>query len=81
VLDLKPVILEAVRETLLQHQAIAAQLPTERLAFPEPEAAALLGIPRHSLRDCRLRGEVQGRLVGKRILYDRRELLRFLSAK
>ena len=46
--------------------------------YTEPEAGALLGIGRHVLRDCRLRGELRGRLVGKRILYERGELLRFL---
>ena len=32
----------------------------DRLGYPEAEAAALLGIERHVLRDCRLRGEIRG---------------------
>ena len=44
-----------------------------RLAFTEPEAAALLGVKPHVLRDCRRRGELQGAKVGSRNpLYPRR---------
>ena len=49
-----------------------------RLAYTEAEAAALLGVERYVLRDCRLRGEVTGSKVGKRIVYSRDELLELL---
>lgn len=76
--DLQPLIAAAVRAVLDELQSSDAKLG-DRLAFTEPEAAARLGVQRHTLRDCRLRGELRGKLVGKKIVYSRDELLRFLS--
>ena len=53
----------------------------ERIAYSEAEAAALLGVQRHVLRDARLRGELSGSRVGKGIRYEREELLRFLRSR
>jgi len=75
--DLKPVIEEAVRATLEQINHLQGSLG-DRLAFTEPEAAALLGLPKHTLRDLRLAGHIKASRVGKRILYSREELLRLL---
>lgn len=76
--SLEPVIRAAVRAVLDELQASEAKLDG-RLAFSEAEAAGLLGVARHTLRDCRLRGEIRGRLCGKKILYSRDELVRFLA--
>ncbi len=76
--ELQPIIVATVAATLDQLQADRQKLDG-RLAYSEPEAAALLGLRPHVLRDCRLRGELDGRRVGKRILYPRDELLRFLA--
>jgi Helix-turn-helix domain len=76
--ELRPLIVEAVRATVDQIQTDQAKL-ADRLGYPEPEAARLLGVARHVLRDCRLRGELKGRLVGKKIVYSRAELIRFLE--
>ncbi|HEX3658217.1 MAG TPA: helix-turn-helix domain-containing protein [Pirellulales bacterium] len=51
----------------------------DRLAYTEPEAAALVGVKPHVLRDARLRGELSGKRVGKRTVYSRDELLRYLN--
>lgn len=51
----------------------------DRLAYPEPEAAALLGIASHQLRDARLRGEITATKVGGRIGYERAELVAYLA--
>ena len=75
--DLRPVIQQIVAATLVQIQSDEAKLG-DRLAYTEPQAAAILGIRPHVLRDARLRGEISGSRVGKRILYERDELLRFL---
>lgn len=75
--DYQPVIVKTVEETLRQIQADET-LVADRLAYPEKEAATLLGIKSHVLRDCRRRGEIAGSLVGKRFLYERGELLQFL---
>ncbi len=73
----QPIVAEAVAQTLAQIEADEARLG-DRLAYPEPEAAALLGIQPHILRDCRRRGEIEAVLCGKRFLYPRAELLRYL---
>ena len=76
--DLQPIIAAAVRATLAEVETEQFKL-NGRLAYPEPEAAALLGVERHVLRDCRLRGEIEARKVGAKIVYSRESLLRFLN--
>ncbi|MEQ8846704.1 helix-turn-helix domain-containing protein [Botrimarina sp.] len=72
---------DLVREILAEATAAEVDLErSERLAYPEKEAAALLGIPSHALRDARLRGEVVGTRVGGRIGYERTELVRYLRS-
>ena len=50
-----------------------------QLAFDESAAAQALGVPRHTLRDARLRGELVASRIGKRIVYRRDELLAYLE--
>ena len=50
-----------------------------RLAFTESEAASLLGIAKHNLRDCRLREEITGAKVGNKTVYEATELRAFLA--
>jgi hypothetical protein len=76
--ELEPIIAAAVRATLAEIQTTEAKL-NGRLGYPEPEAAALLGIERHALRDARLRGEVSARKIGKRVVYSRSALLGLLG--
>jgi hypothetical protein len=76
--DLDPLVEQVVRRVLEQREAADANL-ADRLAYSEAEAAALLGVRRHVLRDARLRRELDGAKVGKRIMYTRVELLRFLG--
>ena len=73
------VVSQTVAQTLAQVEQDRARLDG-RLAFTEAEAASKLGIPRHSLRDARLRGEIVASRIGKRILYQRDELLRLLDS-
>ena len=73
------IVADTVRETLEQISNNPEQLPTDRLAFPEDEAARLMGVAKHVLGDARRRGEVVGSLVGKKIVYTRSELLAFLD--
>lgn len=74
--DLRPLVAEVAHEILARHiQAV----PPERIGFTETEAAALIGLKKHNLRDARLRGEVSGRRVGRRVLYERGELMRFVA--
>ncbi len=74
---LRPLI-ERIVATVLDRLQDEQEVLRDKLAFTEAEAAALLGIERHVLRDARLRGELAGSRVGKRILYERQELLGYL---
>ena len=73
--DLRPLVQAVVAETL----ATANRLQGDRLAYTEQEAAALLGLAKHQLRDLRLRGEISAKRAGRSWLYGRDELLRFLA--
>lgn len=77
--DLRPLVEQVVAATLERIEADQARTQG-RLAYREAEAAALIGIPAHSLRDARLRGEIAASRVGSRVLYTRAELLRYLAA-
>ena len=50
-----------------------------KLAYCEQEAAAVLGIAKHVLRDCRLRGEIVGFRAGRKVCYARESLLKFIT--
>ena len=78
--ELRPLVKLAVAEALDHLEAERAKF-SGRLAFTEPEAAALLGVKAHVLRDCRRRGELDGAKAGSRILYTRDDLLQFLGGQ
>ncbi len=77
---LQPLI-ERVVATVLDRLQGEQDSLRDKLAYTEAEAAALLGIQRYVLRDARLRGELAGSRVGKRILYERQELLEYLRRR
>lgn len=59
---------------------VLARVATDgRIAYSETEAAALLGVARHVLRDARLDGKVRATKVGRGVRYTRHELLRLLN--
>ena len=66
--DLRPLIAKVVTQTLERIDSDRARF-AGRLAFSEAEAAAALGVERHVLRDCRLRGEIFARKIGKSYRY------------
>jgi hypothetical protein len=76
--DLEPLVEQVVARVLEQRTGNDAKLGT-RLAFTEPEAAALLGMKPYVLRDARLRGETIGSRIGKKVYYSRDELLKLLA--
>jgi hypothetical protein len=79
---LRPLVRQVVEETIARLEQARAALPADRLAYTEPEAAALLGLRVHQLRDERLRGNVKASVgPGRKILYDRNELLAYLSCR
>ena len=75
---LRPLVHLAVAEAMAGVEEERARF-SGRLAFTEPEAAVLLGVRAHVLRDCRRRGELQGARVGSRIVYTRDDLIGFLD--
>lgn len=77
---LRPLIAEVVKETLRQ----IAEAPggPERVAYSEPEMAAMLGWHRHVLRDERLKGRIGfSRGPAGRVLYRREDVLRYLAER
>ena len=53
---------------------------SERLGYTEFEAAELIGVAKHVLRDARYRGEIFAKLVGKKYIYSRESLIEFLRS-
>ncbi len=79
--ELRPLVAEVVREVLAALRADEAKLG-DRLAWNEAEAAELLGLHAHQLRDVRLRGEIAAsRIVGGRVVYSRDDLLAYLGGR
>ncbi len=78
--DLQPLI-ETIVDAAVTRLAGEQRTLGDKLAFSEAEAAALLSVRPHVLRDARLRGELKGSRVGKSIRYERDELLRFLRRR
>lgn len=77
--DLKPLV-EAIVATALLSLAKDQAAIGDRLAIPEAEAARLLSLQPHQLRDERLRGRIAAsRIVNRRIRYSRQDLLEYLT--
>jgi hypothetical protein len=76
-----PLVRQIVREALAQLEEARAALP-DKLAYSEAEAATLLSLAPHQLRDERLRGRIKPSLgPGRRILYTRQQLLDYLRSR
>jgi hypothetical protein len=73
--DLRPLVETVVKE-MLRWINDANSVMGERIAHTEPEAAALLGVATHVLRDRRLEEAVSASRCGRRIMYQRSDLLR-----
>lgn len=74
--ELRPLVQAIVAETLaaLGHQG------DNRLAFFEPEAAAMVGMQPHQLRDLRLAGRIKASKGPRgRALYTKADLLAYLA--
>ena len=78
--ELQPLIEATVRATLDQVADENAKF-NGRLAFSEAEAASLLGVKVHVLRDARLRNEIKAKKVGKSFRYSRNQLVRFMDGE
>ena len=76
--DLRPIV-QAVVAEVLANVGAADTAFGHRLAYREPEAASLLGVKAHVLRDARLRGEITATKCGGRLAYEVSELRAYLT--
>jgi len=78
---LRPLIEEVVSAAIARLEEARAKLP-DRLCYSEPEAAALLGLKPHQLRDERRRGRIQAsNIVGRQIRYLPSDLTAYLMSR
>jgi hypothetical protein len=78
---LRPLVQAVVAEVVAALEKDRARIG-DRLAYSEQEAARLLGLEPHVLRDERLRGRISAsQVVGRRIRYTRDDLLAYLAAR
>jgi hypothetical protein len=79
--DLKPIIEQVATELLARLETERAKLDG-KLAYSEPEAAALIGLQPHQLRDERLRGRITASsIVGRRVRYLKQDLLDYMLGR
>jgi hypothetical protein len=79
---LRPLVEAVVAEALRQLEADRHRLDGEVLAYSEVDAAKLLGLEEHQLRDERRRGRIgASQIVGRRIRYARSDLLTYLEGR
>jgi hypothetical protein len=80
--QLRPLVEAVVGETIRQLEADRQHLNGGVLAYSEAEAAKLLGLEEHQLRDERRRGRIRAsQIVGRRIRYQRGDLLAYLAER
>jgi hypothetical protein len=78
---LAPLVRQIVAEVLAATEADRARLDG-KLCYSEAEAAALLGVNEHVLRDERRRGRIAAsQVVGRRVRYLREDLVRYLMER
>jgi hypothetical protein len=82
---LAPLVRQIVGEVLAQLDTDAAKVDAGgggKLAYSEEEAARLLGLEPHVLRDERRRGRIAAsQIVGRRIRYTRQDLVDYLAGR
>jgi hypothetical protein len=77
--QLEPLIRKVVDEAITRLEADRAAVGA-RLCYSEPEAAELLGLAPHQLRDARLAGKIHcSQITGRRIRYTRDDLIQYLA--
>jgi hypothetical protein len=79
--ELEPVIERAI-ERVLARMEESRQLLGDKLCYTEAEAAAILDVNPHVLRDERLRHRIRAsKIVGRRIRYTRADLVDYLASR
>jgi hypothetical protein len=76
---MRPLIADVVTEVMRRVEEQRAILPDGRLAYSEEEAARMIGLEPHQLRDERRRGRISAsQIVGRRIRYTTADLVEYL---
>lgn len=76
---LAPIVEKIVAATLAKLDTTQQRMD-DRLAFSEAEAARMLSLNPHQLRDERIRGRIRAsQIVGRKIRYQREDLLKYLA--
>lgn len=70
-------IADKVFQRIQSHLDCNNRIFQDKLLFDESEAADILGIPRHVLKGCRERGEINPAKVGKKWAYSREVISAF----
>jgi hypothetical protein len=79
---LEPLIEQVVAAALTRFEEARETLPDDRLCYTESEAARLLSLKPHVLRDERLRGCISASsIVGRRVRYTRGDLMAYLMQR
>lgn len=73
---LRPIVAEIVRQVITELGA-----DDGRIAYSEKEAARMLGLAPHQLRDRRLEGKVKATKIGREYRYTRSALIEMLETK
>jgi Helix-turn-helix domain len=78
---LRPLVREVVAEVVAALEQDRAGLG-DKLAYSESEAARLLSLHSHQLRDERRRGRIKASTgPGRKVLYAKQDLLNYLAAR
>jgi hypothetical protein len=78
----RPLVEAIVAEAVRLLDGDRQRLDGDLLAYSEAEAAKLLGLEEHVLRDERRRGRIiASQIVGRRIRYQRGDLLQYLAER
>ena len=77
--ELRPLVKSVIAEVLMELEQLK-ETHGGRLAYTEAEAANMLGLNQHQLRDIRRRGEIShSRIVGNQIRYTHQDLMGYLN--
>jgi len=79
---MRPLVVAVARQVAAEMMGAANAIPDGRLAYSEAEAASMLGLNPHQLRDERRRGRIAASvIVGNRVRYSRDDLVGYLAAR
>jgi Helix-turn-helix domain len=79
--DLEPLVERIIEAVVSRLETVRAAMG-DQLAFSEERAAQLLELETHVLRDERRRGRIiASKIVGRRIRYQRADLLQYLAER